>query len=121
MSDAIRAATVEYDLDTAIPTVMVTWTGLDADDSGSPVSLIDYPDMAVTIEGTFSVGGSCTLQGSNDGTNYYSLTDPQGNAITKTAGGIELVTEAPRYVRPLCTAGDGSTSIQVRIFARRVV
>jgi len=115
MTDAVRAASVTYTKDT----VFVVWTGLDADDSGSPVELQGFPDRTVTIEGTFSVGGSCTMQGSNDGTNYYSLTDPQGNAITKTAGGIELITENPKYIRPLVTAGDGSTAIQVRVHGIR--
>src|SRR5687767_1915693 len=111
MTDAVRVPTLTYERDN----LLVVWTGLDVDDSGSPVEIPGFPDRTVTIEGTFSVGGSCTLQGSNDGTNYYSLTDPQGNAITKTAGGVELVTENTRYVRPLVTAGDGSTAIQVRL------
>lgn len=115
MADAIRAASITRDKASAL----VVWTGLDADDSGEPVQLPDFPDKTVTIEGTFSVGGSCTLQGSNDGTNYYSLTDPQGNAITKTAAGIELVTENPKYIRPLVTAGDGSTAIEARLYCTR--
>ena len=98
---------------------MATWTALGSADSGTPVSYLNFADATVTVEGTFSTGGSCTLEGSNDGTNYYALTDPQGNAITKTAAGIELVTEAPRYYRPRCTAGDGSTAIQVRLLLRR--
>lgn len=98
---------------------LYTWTAIPNGNTGAPIDTANFTDMTVTIEGTFSVGGSCTLQGSNDGTNYYSLTDPQGNAITKTAAGIESVTELPRYVRPTVTAGDGSTAIQVRILARR--
>ncbi len=119
MADAVRAAAVDYDLGTALPACLVTWVGLDSDDSGAPVELVDFPDRTVTIEGTFGVGGSCTLQGSNDGTNYYALTDPQGNAITKTAAGMELVTEVPRFMRPLVTAGDVTTAIQVRVLCRR--
>lgn len=98
---------------------LFTWTGLANGDTGDPVSIVDYADLTATLEGTFSTGGSVTLEGSNDGTNYYALTDPQGNAITKTAAGIESVTETPRYIRPSVTAGDGSTSIEVRLLARR--
>lgn len=119
MADAIRAFTRE-DLKFAVPAVKITWTGLDSDDSGSPIQVVDYPDMTVVINGTFGAGGSCTLQGSMDNSNWYALTDPQGNAITKTSAGIELVTEAPHYIRPLVTAGDGTTSINVTLLCRRV-
>ena len=95
------------------------WVAVANGDTGAPIQTFNLVDLCVTIEGTFSVGGSCTLKGSNDGTNYYALTDPQGNAITKTAAGIEQVTEAPRYIRPEVTAGDGSTAIDIRIVARR--
>lgn len=70
-------------------------------------------DKTVQISGTFGIGGSLTLQGSNDGTNWFPLTDPQGNAITKTAAALETVTENPVFIRPFITAGDGSTDLNV--------
>lgn len=97
---------------------LVTWTGLLNGDTGAPVSRTDFPDRTVQIVGTFGVGGSVNFEGSNDGTNWAILTDPQGNAITKTAAGMEVVTETPRYVRPNVTAGDGTTSLTVIMFAR---
>ena len=102
-----------------IPIKLVTWTALLNGDTGAPVELPDYADQTVTFQETFSVGGSVTLQGSNDGVTYYSLHDPQGGALTATAGGVEVVIETPRFIRPSVTAGDGSTSIEVNIFARR--
>lgn len=104
---------------TGTQVVLVTWTALLNGDTGSPVEYLNFADATVAVEGTFGTGGSCTFQGSLDSTNYYALTDPQGNAITKTAAGIELVTEAPRLYRPSVTAGDGTTSIQVRLLLRR--
>ena len=95
------------------------WLAVANGDTGAPVKIANFADMTVTIDGTFGVGGSCTFQGSNDGTNWYALTDPQGNAITKTAASMEQVTEAPRYVRPSVTAGDGTTAIDIRLVARR--
>jgi hypothetical protein len=120
MADAIRAAARE-DLKTGVPACLITWTLLDLDDSGAPVELVDYPDKTATITGTFGVGGSITLQGSNNNTDWFALTDGQGNAITKTASGMELIVENPRYVRPLVTAGDGSTNLTVQILCRRSV
>lgn len=118
MADAIRAVS-RTDLQSAIPACVFTWTGLDSDDSGIPIQIVDYVDRTVTITGTFGVAGSITMQGSNDGTNWFALTDPQGNAITKTAAAMELLLEAPLYIRPLVTAGDGTTSLTVKILCRR--
>lgn len=91
-------------------------------DSGQVFSGPDYGgDATVTFEGTFGVGGSITLNGSNDNVNFYPLTDPQGNAITKTAAATETIEEAPLYIRPNVTAGDGTTLLQCRVLFRKVI
>jgi len=95
----------------------MTFTGLDA---GAPVQWVEYADRCVQVAGTFGTGGSVTIEGSNDGSNFVVLTDPQGNALTITAARIEQVLELPRYVRPRVTAGDGTTSLTVTICMRRV-
>jgi hypothetical protein len=115
---AVRTLTATP-LDTGTNVKLVTWTGLLNGDTGQPMEMPDYGDLTVTVEGTFSTGGSITLEGSNNGTNYYALTDGQGNAITKTTAGIEAIIETPRYIRPNVTAGDGTTALQCRILARR--
>jgi len=123
MADAVRAVARE-DLKSAVPACLFTWTGLDLDDSGIPIEIVDYPDRTVTITGTFGATGSLTMQGTNDAlpsSNWFALTDPQGNAITKTAAGMEMISEAPRYIRPLVTAGDGTTSLEVKMLCRRTV
>lgn len=114
---AERTATITYERGAAL----VTWTGLLNGDTGAPVFLPDYPDRTVQVTGTFGVGGSVTLQGSNAGVTYAALTDPQGNAITKTAAAIETVTETPKYTQPNVTAGDGTTSLTVTMFCRRAL
>jgi len=118
MADAIRAVS-RTDIRSAVPACVFTWTGLDSDDSGIPIEAVDYVDRTVAITGTFGAGGSITLQGSNDNTTWFALTDPQGNAVTKTAAGMELISEAPVYIRPLVTAGDVTTSLTVKLFCRR--
>lgn len=107
------------DLKTGVPAVLIAWDNLGGSDVGSPLTIVDYPDQTVVIDGTFD-GGTCTLQGSMDGTNWYSLTDPQGNAIAKNAAAMEFVTEAPMYVRPSVSGGGAGSAIDVRILARRV-
>lgn len=99
--------------------VLFQWLDLDATDpDGAPVLVGDFADMCVQIDGTFGTA-SCTLQGSNDGSNWYPLTDVQAAAITKSSAGLEQVAECPLYVRPLASSTDGTTSINVRLFGRR--
>jgi hypothetical protein len=118
MADFIRPVT-RVDIKAAVPAALYTWTLLDLDDSGIPIECVDYVDRTVIITGTFGVAGSLTMQGSNDNTNWFPLTDMQANAITKTAAGMEMIVEAPVYIRPLVTAGDGTTSLTVKLFCRR--
>lgn len=116
---AERAVT-RTDIQSGRPACLIGWSGLLNGDTGAWVEVVDYADRTATITGTFGTGGSVTLQGSNDGTNAFALTDPQANAITKTAAAMELIVEAPRYIRPTVTAGDGSTNLAVQILCRRV-
>lgn len=109
---------------TNIPTIdnshIVSWAALTTtDDVGSALEMAGSPDRSVQVIGTFGVGGTCVIQGSNDGTNYATLTDPQGNALSFTATGLEAVTELTRYIRPRITAGDGTTSLTAYLFVKR--
>jgi hypothetical protein len=115
----VRTPTVTYNPNGQGNGVLITWTGLLNGDTGAPVEGVDYADRTLQISGTFGAGGSVTIEGSNDGTNYLALTDPQGNAVTKTAAALEVIEESPRYVRPNVTAGDGTTSLTVTAWARR--
>jgi hypothetical protein len=94
------------------------WAGLLNTDDGSPAQLAGHADKTVTIHGTFGAGGSLTIEGSNDNANWFACTDPQGNAITKTAASMEAISENPRYLRPRVTAGDGTTNLRCMIVAR---
>lgn len=80
---------------------------------GSPVNLNRMSDRCVTVSGTFGSGGTLVIEGSNDGTNYYTLNDLQGNALSFTSAKIEGISELPTYIRPRVTAGDGTTSLNV--------
>lgn len=97
---------------------LITWT-LANGDTGEPLEGVDFADRTVQISGTFGAAGSCTIEGSNDGAAWFALTDPQGNAITKTAAGLEVIEEGPRYLRPNVTAGDGTTNLTITLWARR--
>lgn len=109
------------DLQTGVPSCIIGWSGLLNSDTGAAVELVDYADKTSTITGTFGVGGSITLQGSNNGTDWFALTDAQTSAVTKTSAAMELIVENPRYIRPIVTAGDGTTNLVVQICCRRSV
>jgi hypothetical protein len=99
---------------------VISWTGLLNGDTGVPVEMPGSHIRSVQILGMFGVGGTIVLEGSNDGTNYVTLTDPQGNAISKTSAGIEQVQEATRFIRPRVTAGDLDTSLSVYTLVKRI-
>lgn len=106
--------------DTAFPGESATfvWSPLANGDDGQALQYGAYTDRSVQFAGTFGTGGTVVLEGSNDGTNWQPLTDPQGNTISKVAPSIEAITEATRYVRPRVTAGDGTTAITAIVFVR---
>ena len=95
---------------------VVKWETMGDADTGSTVEMVEANDKSVQIAGTF---GSATvvLQGSNDGTNWATLADPQGTAISKTAAAIEQVLEHTRYIRAVTSGGTG-TDIDVTVFMR---
>lgn len=100
-------------------TELAVWSGLLNGDDGQPVESFDYADASIQFNGTFGAGGTIVWEGSNDGTNYFTLTDPQTTPISKTAAGLEQIAENVRYFRPRVTAGDGTTNLIATAYMRR--
>ena len=102
---------------------ILSWEGLTkaTDDVGETLGTdyASYTERTVQVIGTFGTGGTCTIQGSIDGTTWATLNDPQGNALTVQAAKIETILEATPYLRPNITAGDGSTDLDVFIYLRQ--
>ena len=107
------------------PIELWQWTGLTktTDDDGEPLSLPHYADRSVQVKGTFGTGGTVIIEGSNDrksdSPTYSQLHDPQGNALSFTAAGIEQILEGCYLIRPRVTAGDGDTDLTVTILVRQ--
>ena len=94
------------------------WSGLLNGDDGSAESTSRLSDKTVQVNGTFGAGGSVTIQGSNDGINWFTLTEADGTTpATYTAAALAQLLENPLYVRPLVTAGDGTTSLTVTLLS----
>jgi hypothetical protein len=109
--------------DSGIDAITITWTNLTngGPDSGQPVQRPALVDRSVQVTGTFGAAGTVVFEGSNDGVNYYTLTNPLGTAISVTAAGITQVTETSAWMRPRITGGDGTTSLTVTVCARRTM
>lgn len=98
----------------------VLWANLTtANADGAPLEWAAWTDKSIHFTGTFGAGGTVKLQGSNNGSDWQDLGDPQGTAISKSAAALEQITEITRYVRPFVSAGDGSTSITATLIVRR--
>jgi len=89
--------------------IVVEWQ-LASGETGQPFDGIEFPDKTVQMSGTF--GAAVTMEGSNDVTGagvWNTLTDPLGNVISMTSGGIETILENPYWVRPNAGAITGVT------------
>lgn len=98
--------------------LLLEWTGLLVGDTGSPVQFNKYADRCTQITGTFGVGGSVSMEGSNDGVNWFPVNKMAGGAATFTAAGGGQLLDNPLFMRPNVTAGDGTTNTKVTLVAR---
>ena len=84
-----------------------TWASMATGDTGAPISMVQANDRSIQVTGTFSTS-TVTIQGSNDGTNWFTLNSPQGTAATFTAAGLIAIQEHTRYLRPSISGGTGT-------------
>ena len=95
------------------------WSGLLNGDTANPIQVPLYADKSVSVEGTFGTA-TVNIRGSIDGVNYYTLNDPQGNALTFASGTkrIEAILENVAYIQPVIATPDGTTNLQINLIAR---
>lgn len=90
--------------------VTVTWA-LGNADTGVATNISRWADRTVHVLGTFG-GATVTIQGSNDNTNWVTLNDTGGSALTFTAAGMKIIAENPVYMRAT-TSGGAGTAVSV--------
>ena len=95
---------------------IISWT-LAAGETGDAVEHANLSDRTVEFGGTFGTA-TVEMRGSVAGTTYGTLTEPQGNPLSKTAYAIEAIAEVTRYIRPVVTGGNGTTAIVVSLIAK---
>jgi hypothetical protein len=82
------------------------WTDYSTADTSTPIKVQNMQGLAgsVQVTGTFG-GATITLQGSNDGTNFVTLKDSAGTAISVTAAGMAEFSTAALYLKPTSSGG----------------
>ena len=92
--------------------VVATWAGMAGGDVGSKMKLASFSDKTVQAIGDAT---GVAIQGSNDGTNWFALTDPSGTTIALAGATFDmaLIRENPLYIRPSVTGGSDTDVIIV--------
>lgn len=104
-----------------------TWALTTADPTGDSLEWSEWCDVTWTVHDATWGGATLTLQGSNDGTNWFTLTNAAGaTALTATSGGSSAGTangytsiETPVYVRPKLTTVGVGAAVTVDALKRR--
>jgi hypothetical protein len=99
---------------------VVSWTGIASADTaaGWEIDRRQGQHFAVQISGESFSNGTVTLEGSNDGENWFTLKDKGLNDISTNSDGIFEVTSSVRYIRPDKSGGSGDGSVDVTIIFR---
>jgi hypothetical protein len=92
------------------------WSAMGNADNGAPQTPSSLADKTVQFDGTFG-GATAVLSGSNDGTSWFTLSQPDGSPISATVSALMQIVENTKYVRPTTSGGAGS-SINVRMVER---
>lgn len=94
----------------------ITWAAQTDADTATAFDNLGFVRGAVQFDGTFG-GATIVLQGSNDNSNWATLDDVAGVAISATAAAIIDFLGHCRYIRPLVTAGTAE-SLNTRVIMR---
>ena len=111
-------ATIQFS-NTRDGAIVVTWPALAGTDDGSPFRVPSSADLTFQVVGTFG-GATCTLQGSNNGTDWHALTQRGGTAgMAYTSAASHACNENPLFVRPNITGGSGSAlTVTLAVFPK---
>lgn len=109
MTDKASAITKPND----IPNVnVVTWENITENDTGAARIIPWKSDKTITFSGTPG-GATLTLQGSNNGTDWFTCKDVFGNDVeVANTTGMFLVAESPLLMK-VARSGGSSTDMDV--------
>ena len=87
---------------------VITWPAMANGDTGQPLEMSGWGDRSVQ-----TIGGTVTIEGSNDGVTYFTLTDASNTAISSATAYLKQVTEITKFIRPNVTGVGGAQAILV--------
>lgn len=97
---------------------LVTWETLANGDDGAPFDGPAREHQSIQIQGTLGAGFNLIVEGSNDGSNYHTMNDLDGNSLGSIAAvGIYQIRGVAKYIRPRISGGDGTTAITATLVA----
>jgi hypothetical protein len=105
MSDAAVSGAPAQGVQCKREPYVYTWAAI-GNTNGAP---IQRPGERATVQLTGTFGGTVTLQGSDDGVNYYTVKDRFGTACTATAAAGFDIANLPGYLRP--SGGSGVSAV----------
>lgn len=94
------------------------WTFDNTSQTGDTVEGMSYTDRSIQVSGSGFGGSTLTVEGSNNGADWVTLTDPAGAALTFTAAGLKQILQVTRYIRTKVTGG-AATNIVADLVAVR--
>lgn len=114
---AVRATTLNSDADF----YWCTWEQLeenaDVFDEGAPVSLAGATYIHIGATGNFDTAFVVSIQGSNDGTNWFTCHDLAGNAATlSNSVRSRTIGSPPRFLKPIGTTAGSADASDVDVF-----
>ncbi len=101
--------------------ILFTWALTSADHTGIGAEFIQHTDLCFQAVGSNWGGAVAAAEGSNDGTNWFALTNASGGAaITFSAadGGKQAI-ERPRYIRPRLSTVGTLAIVSLSLMARK--
>lgn len=99
--------------------ISFTWALTTADFDGAPADIPAYPDRTWQVVGAFGGTGILLPQGSNDGTNWATLSNLASTPVSISAAGLVGTAERTSKVRPILNPVGVGATVTVTLIARR--
>ena len=101
--------------------VLHTWNLTTADATGDAISVPGASDRSVQFIGANFGGATVLLEWSLDNVVFVTATDGQGNAVSFTADGGEMIAENALFFRPRLSIGGTVAVIQALLLSRSIM
>ncbi|KKK95752.1 hypothetical protein LCGC14_2669650 [marine sediment metagenome] len=99
-------------------TYLHTWQLSTSDATGDSINHPGASDRTIQFVANTAGGAIVIMEGSHDGSTWFTLTDGQGNAISFTDSGGEMIAENMLFYRPRLSVGGSGADWTVLLFSR---